>query len=300
MKSYQRAFVLLLVALAVAALLTPWIAALWNSVLAARPEWERYRYSFSHIFGRTFMIAGVALFLSFRSWIGIRSARDLGLGPLRQGWRAVPLGFFLAVASVALLGLLMSVVEVFTPYLRVSFAGGLRISMKALLAALTVGFLEEIFFRGIIFKGLVENTRRVTAFTAAGLFFAAIHFVRPSERFAVEGIDPLAGAHYLSEAFAPLLDPLDFLPGLVGLFIIGLVLSYAFLRTGSIYFSMGLHAGWVFGIKTIRVYGDFAREDLGRLFGSSNPKIVSGIATWVGVLCVGAVIHFITRKKPSP
>ena len=300
MKSYQRAFVLLLVALAVAALLSPWVAALWNAVLAARPEWERYRYSFSHIFGRTFMIAGVAIFLSCRSWIGIRSARDLGLGPLRQALANVPLGFFLAVASVALLGLVMSVADVFDPYFRLSLSGGLQRSVKALLAALTVGFLEEMFFRGIIFKGLAENTRRATAFTAASLFFAAIHFVRPGERFSVEGIDPLAGARYLGQAFAPLLDPLPILPGLLGLFVIALVLSYAFLRTGSIYLSMGLHAGWVFGIKTIRVYGDFSRGDLGWLFGSSDPKIVSGVATWLGVLCVGVVVHFMTRKKQLP
>ena len=300
MKSYQRAFILLLVALAAAALLSPWVAALWNAVLTARPEWERYRYSFSHIFGRTFMIAGVALFLSFRSWIGIRSARDLGLGPLRQSLANVPLGFFLAVASVALLGFLMSIADIFEPDFRLAFPVGLRVSMKALLAALAVGFLEEMFFRGIIFKGLVEDTGRVTAFALASLFFAAIHFVRPGERFAVEGIDPLAGARYLGDAFAPLLDPLDFLPGLAGLFIIGLVLSYAFMRTGSIYLSMGLHAGWVFGIKTIRVYGDFAREDLGWLFGSSNPKIVSGVATWLGVLAVGCVVHLMTRPHPGP
>jgi membrane protease YdiL (CAAX protease family) len=157
-----------------------------------------------------------------------------------------------------------------------------------------------MFFRGIIFKGLAENTRRATAFTAASLFFAAIHFVRPSERFSVEGIDPLAGARYLSQAFAPFLDPLPILPGLIGLFVIGLVLSYAFLRTGSIYLSMGLHAGWVFGIKTIRIYGDFSRGDLGWLFGSSDPKIVSGVATWLGVLCVSVVVHFMTRPHPNP
>jgi len=300
MKNYQRAFILLLVALAVAALLSPWVAALWNAVIAARPEWERYRYSFSHIFGRTFMIAGIALFLSCRSWIGIRSVRDLGVGPLSQGLVNVPLGFFLAIGSVALLGLLMSVTDVFTPYFRVSFADALRVGAKALLAALAVGFLEEMFFRGIIFKGLLENTRRMTAFTAASLFFAAIHFVRPSERFSVDGIDPLAGARYLGQAFAPLLDPLPVLPGLLGLFVIGLVLSYAFLRTGSIYLSMGLHAGWVFGIKSIRIYGDFARGDLGWLFGSSNPKIVSGVATWLGILGVGVAVHFLTRQKPVP
>ena len=56
-------------------------------------------------------------------------------------------------------------------------------------------------------------------------------------------------------------------------------------------------AGWVFGIKTIRVYGDYRREDLGWLFGSSEPKLVSGVAGWIAILAVGLLIHWITRNR---
>ena len=76
-------------------------------------------------------------------------------------------------------------------------------------------------------------------------------------------------------------------------------MSYAFFRTGSLYLSMGLHAGWVFGLKTIRVYGDFRREDLGWLFGSSEPKLVSGVAVWIIILAVGLVIHYLTRHRQN-
>ncbi|WP_169703713.1 CPBP family intramembrane glutamic endopeptidase [Candidatus Kuenenia stuttgartensis] len=31
-----------------------------------------------------------------------------------------------------------------------------------------------------------------------------------------------------------------------GLFIVGVVLSYAYLKTNSLYLSIGLHAGWIF------------------------------------------------------
>jgi hypothetical protein len=42
---------------------------------------------------------------------------------------------------------------------------------------------------------------------------------------------------------------------------------------------MSLHAKWILGLKSIRVFGDYSRQDLGWIFGSSDPKIVSGIAT---------------------
>ena len=74
-------------------------------------------------------------------------------------------------------------------------------------------------------------------------------------------------------------------------------MSYAFMRTGSLYLSIGLHAGWVFGIKTIKVYGNYTREGLGWLFGSTDPKFVSGGATWVGFLVVGLMVFWFTRKR---
>lgn len=84
-----------------------------------------------------------------------------------------------------------------------------------------------------------------------------------------------------------------------------MVLSYAFFRTGSLYLSIGLHAGWIFGLQTLRVYGDFRRQDLGWLFGSSDPKVVSGVATWIACVTVGVILYLTTRereglKEPSP
>ena len=297
MKNYQRVFIFLFVALAFTSVLSPWVAALWNSIVDLKPEWQLTRYSFSHIFGRLFMVTGVILFFSFRSRLKIPSLSNLGLAPLRHGRWSFLQGFLIAAASVAALGLLMTLSEIFTPYFRLSLSGALQRSGKALLMALTVGLFEEIFFRGIIFKGLMEDFRPPVAFAMASFFYSAIHFVKPSEKLLAGRLDPLAGVRYLIHAFEPFFDPFTLLPGLFGLFLIGLVLSYAYLRTGSLYLSIGLHAGWVFGIKTIRVYGDFARSDLGRLFGSSEPKLVSGLMTWLGILLVGVVVHFVTRER---
>jgi hypothetical protein len=60
---------------------------------------------------------------------------------------------------------------------------------------------------------------------------------------------------------------------------------------------MGLHAGWVISIKTVRVFGDYQVENLGWLFGATDPKIVSGVATWIGVSLVGVAIYWITRRR---
>ncbi|HEY3305118.1 MAG TPA: CPBP family intramembrane glutamic endopeptidase [Candidatus Binatia bacterium] len=293
MKNYQKLLLFLFIALAVAAVISPWVAVLWNSVFDTQPE-------FAEIFGPVFIATASALILSTRSLLRRQFLTEAGLGPLQRGYLDLLRGFAVAVASMAVLGLLMSLAGIFTPGFFHAFQDSLRWSVKALMTALMVGFLEELFFRGMLFKGLLEDTRRTTAFAAANLFYAAVHFPKPPEKFSVSGLDPLAGVRFLGESLQPFLNPAEILPGLIGLFIISLVLSYAFFRTRALYLSIGLHAGWVFALKTMRVYGEFQRGDLGWAFGSTDPKIVSGVVTWIGILAVGVVVHFLTRHHPNP
>jgi len=192
---------------------------------------------------------------------------------------------------------LMWVAQVYEPFFRLSLGESVERYIKAILTGFTVGFLEEIFFRGIIFRGLLEDWKPLPAFVAANLFYSALHFVKPGEEYFLTGIDPWAGFRHLFSTFAPFLEPAEIAPGIIGLLLIGIVLSYAFLRTGTLYLSIGLHAGWVIAIKTVRVFGDYRAEDLGWLFGSSDPKIVSGVVTWAGILLVGLAVYWITRDR---
>jgi membrane protease YdiL (CAAX protease family) len=299
MKSYKRILLFLLLVLALNCLISPWMAALWDWVLYAIPEWSSYRQPFSRIFSRLYMVLGIALFFLCRRQLKIESPSQLGLTGARKLQDGF-VGFGLAVASLCGIVLVLIFADIFEPDLRYSWSSSLGRAFAALMAGLTVGLLEEIFFRGMIFKGLMEDTKPATAFILANLFYAAIHFVKPAEKVPLSGIEPLAGIRHLILSFAPMLDLEEILPGLFGLFLIGVALSYAFLRTGSLYLAIGLHAGWVFGLKTLEIFGRAPRRDLGWFFGASHPKIVSGVATWIGVLIVLAVIHWLTRnRKPN-
>ena len=300
LKTYQRVFLSLLGVLFLTCLISPWGAAGWDALRSAIPGWEDYRYPFSRIFNRLFMVLAIILFLIFRRFLKIGPPKQLGLTPFRQGYGDVLTGFSLALLSFLVVVLTMTFMGVFWPELRLSLGEGFKRSVSAILAAATVGFLEEVFFRGILFKGLLEDWKPTGAFIGVNLFYSAIHFVRPVQAPTIQGFDPLLGFKHLAHTFAPFADPLGLFPGLFGLFLLGIVLSYAFVRTGSLYLSIGLHAGWVFGIKTIKVYGNYTREGLGWLFGSTDPKFVSGVATWVGFLMVGLIVYWLTRSGPIP
>jgi membrane protease YdiL (CAAX protease family) len=289
-KPYKKLLLFLLTALAVAAILSPWVFSLWNAFVEAR----RHRAAFEQIFSGIFIFSGVALLLASPSLLRPRLLHDAGLG--EKDRRDLFSGFVLAVASMALLAVVIYFAGALTPGLSDPLYSMVRSSAKALMTALIVALFEEIFFRGILFKGLMEDYGAAVAFVGANLLFAASHFFKPPEEFMPGGFDPLDGFRFLVLCLAPYLDTVTTVPGLIGLFIIGLVLSDALLRTGALYLPIGLHAGWVFAIKTLSLYGDFTREGLGWLFGA-KPKLVSGVVTWAGILLVGAVVRMMTRRR---
>jgi len=299
MKTYHRLFLFLLLSLAITVVLTPWLATIWNHVIDARPDWEPYRYSFSRIFDRCFMATSIILFFPCRRFLKIGSASEIGLAPRTHAARDIAAGFLFAVASMALLLAVMSVEGIYTPFFRLGFGESVSRILNGLLSGFSVAFLEETFFRGIFFKAIYEQGKRARAFLVANLVYAAVHFVQPENNFQLHGYDPLGGLRYLVLSFKPFLNLTEVGPGLVGLFLIGIVLSYAVVRTRTLFLAMGLHAGWVFSIKTVRVFGDYTRRDLGWMFGSTDPKIVSGVISWIGILIVGVAVCAFTRRRAA-
>jgi uncharacterized protein len=293
--THHRLLIFLLIVLALAGILSPWFALGADWVAAQMPGMERF--PFSRIFNRTFMFSGIVLFFLYRRLLRIGNLAELGFVSVGQGAGDLLRGWSLAVGSLLAVLLVMSVAQVFEPFFRLSLSRSLSRFFSALLSGVFTGSLEEIFFRGILFKGLLQNSRLFRAFVLSSLFYSALHFVKPGEPYFIDVFDPLAGFRHLSYTFRPFLEPFNILPGMFGLFLIGVVLSYAFLRTGNLYLSIGLHAGWVFGLKSVRVFGDYARDDLGWLFGSTDPKIVSGVATWIGIVSVLLLVHWMTRNR---
>src|SRR5437667_12660059 len=108
--------------------------------------------------------------------------------------------------------MVMSLTDVFVPFFRLSFSQSLARCGKALLAAVAAGFVEEIFFRGIIFKGMREDLGRFRGYLFASLFFSAIHFVQPADDALLTGIDPWAGVRDVVDSLHLFLGLVSALP----------------------------------------------------------------------------------------
>jgi membrane protease YdiL (CAAX protease family) len=297
MKRHQRLVIFLLSVVALTCLISPWIAAGADWFGSQWPNLQPERHPFSRIFNRSFTVSGILLFFLCRRFLGVGSLPELGLAKSPSAGADLLIGWSIAAGSMVALGFAMALAEVFTPYLRYSWSESVSRCIGALFAGLSVGVLEEIFFRAILFKGLLEDGKPARAFIIVNLFYSAVHFVKPGERYFLDQLDPAAGFRHLLSTFAPFLEPTSILPGAGGLFLTGVVLSYAYARTKTLYLAIGLHSGWIFGLKTIRVFGHYEREDLGWIFGSTSPRIVSGVAAWIGIMLVGIFVHRLTRDR---
>jgi membrane protease YdiL (CAAX protease family) len=150
-----------------------------------------------------------------------RTAGAMGLGLTRSTAWELALGLGIGLAGIAVAAFVMFA------------SGGLRYASQPgdaagwfMVAAKSFGFFavpamaEEVLFRGYAFQVTVRVVGPVAGTLAASALFAVAHAANPS--------------------VAPL--------GLVNIFLAGVLLSAAYLRTRSLWFAGALHLGWNWGM----------------------------------------------------
>ena len=164
---------------------------------------------------------------------------------------------------------------------------------------LTVGLGEEYFFRGYL---LFTLTR--------GLYGFAERLAPTSTR--ARAIAFWIAAVLMSCAFGALhlRNPGETAPGIVAVFLAGIVFSYAFWRTGSLWWAIGFHMTWDWAQSFLYGVPDSGALSAGRLFvthPTGRPLLSGGIDGPEGsllvlpiFLLVALIIRTTTRKGTQP
>jgi hypothetical protein len=180
---------------------------------------------------------------------GLRHWRDLGL-TLKSRWLGnIAMGFLIgfgSLACVALLGFLCGGRDFNSHH---TGADIFRHAVSATISAVIVAMLEEILFRGALFGILRKTQPWPAALCVSSAVYALVHFIQRQEFNGA--VTWSTGLQLLPKMFngAP-----PFVPALLTLFLAGAILALAYQRTGTLFLSMGLHAGWIFWLKS---YGFF-------------------------------------------
>ncbi len=246
---------------------------------------------FSRFFARAILLAAALLAFPAIQWIGIRRFHDLKIGwAWSRSWQ-LPAGFLVAGIVIALWGWFAMKVGLAELKLRPPW----NLVPNLLLTSISVAMIEEWLFRGVIF-GLVRQTTPtwLAAVFVSGIF-SIIHPLRPGSTGA-ESITWHSGFDLLFQSIQHLSEPLDLIGGFVTIFVLGLVLAHATVKTGALWLPIGLHSGVVFAKmsfnKLTRHLADFPPW-----FG---PDLTTGFGAIAILLLLWLVVWLLFRRASSP
>ena len=203
------------------------------------------RYDFDTFFHRAVLVAAVLLLWPLLRVSNVRALADLGLAPNPNWVRDVCSGVLLSVIPLLFCGALLIALHAYSfrhVFIWPRFG-------KVLLAAISVPFIEEMFFRGIVLGILVRTGRKLLSVIGVSALFAAVHFFKGSEREPAI-VTWTSGFQSIGDVFAGFCDPMMVLAAFATLFLIGCILGDARVLTHSLWLPIGLHAGWIFGSGT--------------------------------------------------
>jgi len=259
-------------------------------------DYENGVYDFGKVMRRILMVVALIVFIVFR--------KSLRFGTLISSALKIRPGFF----RQFLLGLSMAVLLILIYYGIGLISGAwiihmdydsagiiiLKIVEYALIACL-IGIMEEIFFRGYLLQTFQENMSLPKAVCVCSLIYSILHFFK-ADVIVSTGFQPFVGFTTMAQFFKPIFfEFLENLPAIIGLFLVGVVLSYAFIKTKSLYLSIGLHAGMVFMVKADTMFISRMREEQVLLFGGGS-KLITGVLVWFLLIFILFVIKRIYSR----
>jgi uncharacterized protein len=251
-------------------LLAPWLYWLVQSAAQTFPTLANA--PFHRFVNRALLfLALVGLWPLLRA-LGAKSGADVGVVKPAGHWKELCAGLMLGFLSLAIVAVIAFGfgTRVWSDRLTID-----RIFSKfgsAIATAAVVSLMEEILFRGGIFGGLRRVFHWRIALLVSSAIYAIVHFFAPARH--TGEVVWSSGLALLPKMLAGFSNLHALVPGFFNLTLAGTLLALAFQRTGNLYFSIGLHAGWIFWLKS---YGAFTKQTTDAsiwLFGSS--KLIDG------------------------
>jgi uncharacterized protein len=262
--------------------LAQWAASRWSAIsgLAAIPF---HRFLDRSLLG----LALICLWPLLRSG-GVRGWGGLGFVRQRRPALQILRGFALGWASLAAVALLTLACGASAFVLTHSATELFRQLINATWTAVVVAILEELVFRGALFGLLRQAMPWPAALIVSSAVYSAVHFIKKAE-IAM----PVQWYSGLALLWAMVCHPPPLIPAFLTLFLAGAILALSYQRTGTLYFSIGLHAGWIFWLKSYHFL--FHASGGNRNFWGTD-TLIDG---WLSFLVLAIIFVLVARRKPG-
>ena len=223
-------------------------------------------------------------------FMDIKSWAEIGWGNARKHLPWLGKGLLLGLASLtaaAALPLLSGAREMLpTPAL----AEWARHLTNALLAGALVAVIEETLFRGVLFGLLRRDLPWRWAAVIGSLFFAAMHFL--DQKPELESITWTSGFSALPAMVHDFSNDPYWVAKFINLTLAGIILCALWQRTGNLFCSIGVHAGWIFCLKTNGFLTKSTTETASTFWG--NGQISDG---WAATPLLALMLWYIMQSN---
>ena len=207
-------------------------------------------------------------------------------------WPRVMLGVgygWLSLGAVCAL-VYLSEVRILRPGLSLEPVFWLRVITGALIAAVSVSLLEELWFRGGLFAMLSRLRGLSWAVTGSAVLYAGTHFLDVPDDGKNIPVSVLGSLEVLHIAVLSVFQ-IKNLDSFVALLVAGLMLALVRTRHGDAAVCIGIHLGWVFVIKVFKKATVMAPDLPGqRLVGNYD-----GVIGWLAAACLAVMLILIWR-----
>jgi membrane protease YdiL (CAAX protease family) len=293
------------------AILAPALFFSAKAVMEASPEgWVAGvlgEKSFPSYFNRAALLAAAIGLVPLLRALRVSWRQVLGDVPFAAGWKQMVSVFLLAavlLVPLALIGLWSGAVRLKPDPAWVAL-------FKPLLSGWTVAVIEEILFRGAVLVILCRTLgNRAGLWWTVGIF-ALLHFLKPPLEDALpdEAVTWGSGFWVITQLFRGFGNWSAFAGEFVFLAMVGWVLGRARLLSGGLWVSIGLHAGWVAGMKHVSQLvlrsGALDQGDFAPWFVKNTCRAIVGpfvgVIPLIGVLLTGLTVLMLVKKYwPHP
>lgn len=208
---------------------------------------EIERAHFTRYFNRAVLVCAIVFIWPFLRWVRLDRSLLPTWKPLSSGLKQWALGFALASGLLLVLGFVFFKMGAYQlhPDPRWWKFG------EPITAALGAGIVEEFFFRGLLLGLLLRTMSTRPALLAGTFVFALVHFLKPPEGWQIDdaAVTWSSGFLVLKQIAVGFGDVQFLLAEFATLFAVGWVLAHVRMQTGALWAGIGLHGGWVFGLK---------------------------------------------------
>jgi len=274
------------------ALLAPWLY--WLAQHFAQSIPKIANAPFHRFLDRSFLLLALAGVWPLLRALGAKSLRETGLvsphGQSKNFYRGLLLGFI----SLAVVAGIVLAAHGRARTDNVSAGKIVETILSAAGTATVVATLEEILFRGGIFGGLRRVFYWPLALGVSSLIYALVHFLQRAEL--AGSVEWYSGLELLPQVLAGFAAFHALVPGFFNLTLAGMLLGLAYQRTGNLYFSIGLHAGWIFWLKIFGAFTAVVPKAAAWFWGTG--KMIDGwLALFVLALTFALSKFFMPREK---